>query len=109
MKTNQIITFNTLNGHYLESGEVINENYLCDAITMWIMNTQYLYNMLSSKRHKTTSIVWEAFMNLANDHIKNEYKGLECSSNQLKKWLNTYGKGYDTLKMAVEEIDAERE
>lgn len=109
MKTNLTTTFNTLNGHYLESGDKINEEYLCDAITMWIMNTQYIYNRLSSKRNKTTSIVWEAFADLANNHLQSEHKGFECSSYQLKKWLDTFGKGYDTLKAAVEEIDAERE
>jgi hypothetical protein len=109
MKTNQTITFDTLNGHYLTSGEIINEEYLCEAITMWLMNTQKLYNRLSSKRNKTTSIIWEAFADLVNNHIQSEHRGFECSSNQLKKWLNTYGKGYNTLTAAIEEIDAERE
>lgn len=106
MKTNIEITFETLNGHYLTSANTINEDYLCEAITMWAMNTEWIYNMLQSKRSKITSVVFAALMDLTNDHLK--FDGYQCSSYQIKKWLNTYGNGYDTLCQAVEELTEER-
>ena len=109
MKTNINITFEALNGHYLTSGNTINEEYLCDAITMWAMNTQHLYNAVAEGRRKMTSIVFETLMNLTDDHIKMEgNKGYQCASYQIKKWLEQYGNGYDTLRAAVEELEAER-
>ena len=106
MKTNINITFETLNGHYLTSANTINEDYLCEAITTWAMNTRFLYDMLCSKRSKITSVVFAALMDLANDHLR--YDGFQCSSYQIKKWLDTYGNGYDTLQQAVEELNQER-
>lgn len=108
MKTNLNITFEALNGHYLTSANTINEDYLNEAITTWIMNTEWIYNLLASKRSKSTSIVFTALADLANDHIKSEHRGFQCSNYQLKKWLEEYGNGYDTLAAAVEEIEAER-
>ena len=108
MKTNMNLTFSALNGYYLTSGEKINAEYLCDAIVMWAMNTQNIYNELVRSSRKINSIVWEAFLDLANDHIKNECRGYSCSGYQLKKWLATYGKGYDTLSQAIEELQEER-
>ena len=108
MKTNINITFEALNGHYLTSDNTINEEYLCEAITMWAMNTQHIYNAIAEGRRKMTSIVFETLIDLANDHIKGEgYKNVQCANYQLKKWLEEYGNGYDTLRAAVEELEAE--
>ena len=108
MKTNMALTMDALNAHYLESGNKINSQYLCDAIVMWTMNTHYLYGAVMYSKRKITSIAYEALMDLANDHIKSEYVGYQCLSYQIKKWLNTYGNGYDTLAKAVEELTEER-
>lgn len=106
MKTNINATFEVLNGHYLTSSNTINEDYLCEAITMWATNTKWLYEMLQSKRSKVTSIVFAALVDMTNDQL--QYDGYQCSSYQIKKWLNTYGNGYDTLCQAVEELKEER-
>lgn len=109
MKTNMIITMDALNAHYLTNANIINADYLCEAITMWAINTQNLYNAVMNSNRKITSIVYETLIDLANDHIKSEgYKGYQCSSYQIKKWLNTYSNGYDTLAKAVEELTEER-
>ena len=114
MKNNINLTFNALNSHYLDTNDMtINEAYLCDAITMWVMNTERLYKATRQNSQKLTSIVWEAFADLTNDHIKCESypynQDCRCTSYQLKKWLNQYGHGYDTLKLAVEDLSAEKE
>jgi hypothetical protein len=110
MRTNMNITLEALNGHYLTSSNTINEDYLCEAITMWAMNTQHLYNAIANSKRKLTSIVFETLMDLTNDHIKGEgYANYQCASYQLKKWLEEYGNGYDTLAAAVEELATERE
>jgi hypothetical protein len=108
MKTNIEITFSALNSHYLMSNNRINTEYLCDAVVMWAMNTERLYNELVKSGRKITSVVWEAFADLANDHIKMEERGYSCSGYQLKKWLNEYGNGYDTLAQVVQELTSER-
>ena len=109
MKTNKTITVNTLNGHYLQSDNTINSDYLCDALVIWAMNTQHLYNALTNTHRKITSVVWETLISLTNDHIKDEGYNYQCSSPQLKQWLNEYGNGYDTLSAAVEALTAERQ
>lgn len=109
MKTNMNITLEALNGHYLTSGNTINEDYLCEAITMWAMNTQHLYNAIANSKRKLTSIVFETLIDLTNDHIRGEgYSNYQCASYQLKKWLTEYGNGYDTLAAAVQELELER-
>ncbi len=109
MKTNMNITLEALNGHYLTSGNTINEEYLCEAITMWAMNTQSIYNAIVSSKRKLTSIVFETFIDLTNDHIRGEgYTNYHCANYQLKKWLEEFGNGYDTLAAAVQELAAER-
>ena len=107
MKTNINATISTLNSFYLSTGEKINADYLCDSIVNWAMNTQSIYNSLLNNRQKITSVVWMALTDLANDHLK--FDGLQCTSAHLKKWLNTYGEGYDTLAQAIEELQKERE
>lgn len=107
MKTNINATINTLNGYYLSTGEKINTEYLCDSLVMWAMNTQSIYNSLVNGRQKITSVVWMALTDLTNDHLK--FDGLQCTSEHLKKWLNTYGDGYDTLNQAIKELQQERE
>lgn len=109
MKTNTTITVNTLNGHYLESGDQINADYLCEEVEMWAMNTQSIYEAITNSSRKITSIVWESLVSLTNDHIKSEGYNYQCESYQLKKWLNTYGNGYETLTAAVEALTEERQ
>jgi len=108
MKTNINKTIETLNGHYLTSDNTINSEYLCDAIVMWAMNNQTLYDALMNSRLKIHSVVWMTLTDLANDHLKSEGYALQCQSYQLKQWLNTYGNGYSTLTAAVDELAAER-
>jgi hypothetical protein len=110
MKTNIQVTFNALGGHYLTSADTINADYLCEAITMWAMNTQHIYDAVMNSKRKITSIVFEALIDLTNDHIRGEgYTNYQCANYQLKKWLEEYGNGYDTLTAAVQELAAERE
>lgn len=111
--TNQQITFSALNSHYLNtSNNTIDASYLCDAIELWGMNTRRFYEAIHNSKRKITSITWEIFMDLVNDHIKsNEYpynQKCQCSSRHLKKWLNTYGDGYNTLTEAVWYFEAIR-
>lgn len=109
MKTNINKTYETLCGHYLMSDNTINTEYLNDAIELWAMNTQKLYDAVVNSNRKMTSIVWETFIDLTNDQLKNEGYKCECMSYQLKKWLNEYGNGYETLNAAVEALTEERQ
>ena len=90
-----------MNGAYLTSGNRINEDYLNDTLQVYVMNVQPLYQMLKNKRIKDHSIVWQAIMYDANTRLQwNGYKA-ECTSAQIKKWLETYGNGYETISETI--------
>ncbi len=106
MKTNKQITFAALNSHYLDTSDMrINEEYLNDAIIMLAENTERYYKAYTQTKRSIRSIVWEVFANLATQHIRdNEYPYNQdhyASSEQLKKWLDEYGDGYETLFPAI--------
>ncbi len=99
--TRQEWTFEVMNGAYLMSNNRINEGYLNDTLEIYIMNHKPLYDMLCSKRVKHHSVAWAALMYDANTRLQwNGYKAT-CSSAQLKKWLETYGDGYETINETV--------
>jgi len=103
------ITFSALNSYYLNTATMrINADYLNDAIILWGENTERFYKAYTKTKKKIRTIVWEIFLDLANQHIKDsEYphnQDLEASSYQLKKWLERYGDGLDTLKPAVDTL-----
>ena len=114
MHTNKKITFSALNSHYLNTDTMtINTEYLCDAIIIWADNTKYFYDCICNNRKKIQSVVWNAFISLTNNHIRdNEYpynQDYYASNDQLKKWLFQYGNGYDTLKSAIDTLQNRRE
>lgn len=99
--TRQEWTFEVMNDAYLMSNNKINEGYLNDTLQLYVANEYPLYSMMKSKRTKAHSIAWAALMLDANTRLQwNGYKA-ECSSAQLKKWLETYGDGYETLNDTI--------
>lgn len=99
--TRQEWTFEVMNGAYLMSNNRINEDYLNDVLQTYVMNEYSIYKALKNNRIKRTSVAWMALMYDANTRLQwNGYKA-ECSSAQLKKWLETYGDGYETLNPTV--------
>lgn len=110
--TKQEITMNALNGMFLKSDGTINEEWLCDNISIILFNTRELtYDVTCNNRRSCESIVWETFIQVANTAIENERgdRKYTCTSKQLKKWLNECGHGYDTLKPVVQEAKEYRE
>ena len=113
MRTSKAITYSALNSHYLDTSKMeINEDYLNDAIIIWGENTRKFYEAYTRTRRSIRSIVWEMFIDLANNHIRsNEYPyNQDCyaSSDQLKKWLSDYGNGYETLLPAIDYFETIR-
>lgn len=99
MKTNQKFTYDTLNDHYLtEETRKIDENYLNDAIQLWGENTKVFVDAVCNTHRKIEAIVWQMFLDLVNDHVKDYV----CTSKQLKAWLDKYGRGYETIKPSVD-------
>ena len=99
--TRQDWTFEVMNGAYLMSNNKINEDYLNDILQIYIMNEYPIYQALKNNRIKRTSVAWQALMYDANTRLqRNGYKAT-CSSAQLKKWLETYGDGYETISDTV--------
>lgn len=110
MKTCKAITVSELNGRFRSSDKGINEDYLNQTLITYLMNTENLYNQRLNTRRKPESVAWEVLMFLANDILHDSYNGkYYASSNHLKSWLETEGRGYDTIKETVDYIKAERE
>ena len=65
------LTYGALNSFYLNTDAMrVNTDYLNEAIIMWLANTEKFVNELKSKRRKTHSVVWAAFEDLTNAHIR---------------------------------------
>ncbi len=118
--TNQNITFNALDSYFLNTGNgKLNAGYLNEQIFMQLDivwrnenaggGKSRLYNALMNKRRKTSSIIWEAFLDFANTAIRDEYGArYEASSQQLKKYFEKYGLTLDVLNPVIAEADALR-
>lgn len=107
------LTYGALNSFYLNTDAMrVNTDYLNEAIITWLANTEKFVNELKNKRRKTHSIVWAAFEDLTNAHIREIYyprnQDVRCTSYQLKKWLSEYGCGFAELAEANEYFDAWR-
>jgi len=78
-------------------------------LQLFLANEKRLYDAMHTKR-KATAVAWEALMFTANDVLKNDNypKILTATSEQLKKWLNEYGNGYETIADTVEWIKQQR-
>lgn len=111
MKTQKSITFNALNGNYLNTQTMkINEDYLNSNLQVLIDNKQQLWKQVKHSKRKATAIVWEALTIEANEQIKfNEYPAsYYATSDQLKTWLKEYGRGYETIAETVAYVDDRR-
>lgn len=106
--TKQEWTFEVMNGAYLMSNNRINEGYLNDILEIYIINHKPLYDMLCSKRVKRHSVAWAVLIYDANTRLEWNGYSATCSSAQLKKWLDTYGDGYETLNQTVTYIFDQR-
>lgn len=118
--TRQNITFNALDSYFLNTGKgTLNSGYLNDQIymqldTVWRHTNggngkSRLHNELINTRRKASSLVWEAFLEFANEAIKQEYSGnYQATSEHLKKYLKQYGFGYEVLQPVVDEVERMR-
>lgn len=105
MKTSKEKTFSALNGSFLNGQTLkINEDHLNDNLRIYLLNNQHLYGLLSGK-NRDHSIAWQALIFVANELISfeelpesNQYY---ASNDQLKSWLNEYGRGYETIAETV--------
>lgn len=110
MKTNQEITFEAMNSYFLMANNKINESYLNDLLDITVHHTRYICESMYSRGRKSTAIVWQALEELANENIKSlELGNYRATSAQLKKWLNTYGRGYDSISETVKEVEQYRQ
>lgn len=86
---------------------VIKEKYLNDTIIIRMDNDKQMYPAITGKR-KPTAVVWEVFQKIASEMINNEFEEPEteyyATSAHLKKFLETYGAGYETLKESVKHV-----
>lgn len=106
MKTSKGKTFSALNGSFLNSETLkINEDHLNDNLRIYLLNNRHLYGLLQHGKHSNHFIAWQALILVANALISfeelprsNQYY---ASNDQLKSWLNKYGRGYETIAETV--------
>ena len=115
MKTNKIKTMEVFAGSFCENGNLnnININYLNDILQLEIKNDYKLYmDIVSNKRRKIKSIVWDGFIKSINTRLDWEYgKNYYCTSQQLKSIIkenysilnDTYEYFEEMRKEALEE------
>ena len=88
MKTNKTKTMEVFAGSFCENGDLnnININYLNDTLQIEIENNYNLYmDIVSNKRRKIRSIVWDGLLKSINDRLSWEYGSkYYCTSQQLK-------------------------
>ena len=110
MKADINATFSALNSYFLDTSNMtINEAYLNHLLDIQCFNVdRHLRGDAQDKRIKTTSLVWRNFVNLANDCIREieEPRREHFATNyHLKKWLDTYGRGYESIAETVKLVD----
>ena len=110
MKADINATFTALNSYFLDTSSMtINETYLNHLLDIQCFNVdRHLREDALSKRIKTTSLVWRNFVTLANECIReNEEPRPEhfATNYHLKKWLDTYGRGYESIADAVKLVE----
>lgn len=114
MKTKKEITFSVLNDHFLNTATgTINEDYLNHLLNVHCFNSdRQLYEDMKRKRMKSTALAWRGLIGLTNELIKfsevPNSNTFYATSDQLKKWLNTYGRGYDSIAETVTDIETYR-
>ena len=88
MKTSKVKTMEIFAGSFCEDGDInnINTNYLNDTLQIEIENNYNLYmDIVSNKRRKIKSIVWDGLIKSINDRLSWEYGNkYYCTSQQLK-------------------------
>ena len=112
MKADINVTFAAQNSYFLNTATMkINEEYLNDLLHIQTFNDRRLYEEMKDKRRKSHAIVWQAFIDLANDDIREmeEPRQTHTATNyHLKKWLETYGRGLDSIAETVEAVETYR-
>ena len=115
MKTNKTKTIEVFESYFCENGDInnINVNYLNDILKMEIENDYKLYiDIVSNKRRKIRSIVWNGLIKSINGRLSWEYgKDYYCTSQQLKSIIkenysilnNTYEYFEEMRREALEE------
>ena len=114
MKTSKVKTMEVFAGSFCENGNLdnININYLNDTLQIEIENDYNFYmDIVSNKRRKIKSIVWQGLIKSINERLSWEY-GNEyyCTSQQLKSIIkenysilnNTYEYFEEMRKEALE-------
>lgn len=115
--TNKTVTFHALNEHFVISQD---KDYNFEWLITDVRNqldivhrhTNYGYGLSVLKeellsRKKPHSIVWNAFIEVANECIKDNYpdSNLRATSKQLKDWLLSKGYDYQEIfKPLIEEV-----
>jgi len=113
MKTKKEITFNTLNSYFLNTATMkINEEYLNHLLNIHCFNSdRQLYEDMKNKRTKSRNLAWRGLIGLTNELINCEEYPVKyyATGEQLKKWLNEYGRGYETIAETVNDIETYRQ
>jgi len=109
MRTNKDYTYEVLNSYFLNTATMkINETYLNDLLDITAFNTKWIYDKMTTRRSKSTTIAFYSLIEWCNQELRLEHPGYYASNEQVKKWLNEYGNGYDSIKEIADFIEEYR-
>lgn len=95
-------TFDSLSTAFVARGR-INERDLNDSVITIIKTDKDLQYQLSTKRMRPEQVVWKALAMVANECLALDYpRKYTVTTEHLQQWLTQYGRGYDTLKAALD-------
>lgn len=111
MNITKTALFELLNGHYLTTGDKINESYLNESIILAVDNTRWIYDQMRDNRMlSATSVAFLGFQDIAKDIIRcNDYSfvGFDLGP-VLVEWLCEFGHGYASLAESIVHVENER-
>ena len=111
MNITKTVLFELLNGHYLTTGDKINEPYLNHSIILAVDNTRWIYDqMRDNLMLSATSVAFLGFQDIVKDIIRcNDYSlvGFDLGP-VLVEWLCEFGHGYASLAESIEHVENER-
>ena len=108
MKTCKKNTFEVLDSYFLNTGNgKMNEGYFLENIFTQIDVTYRSdrHKRDYVKRAKVQNIIWTAFIDMTNEFLKYQDYGTVCTNQQLKAWLEQYGKSYEIFNPLYEEVE----
>lgn len=96
----------------IKEGLTVDETKLNDTMQLYLRHVKKLYDAMVYSRRKPEAVAWECLLYTATAEIADEYNSeshqYHATSEQMKYFLNRYGRGYDSIAETVDFIRQKR-